>query len=117
MLRSQTMADTARTASFQSCYDEARRLILEDKDVDGAICCLCAAPRPQSQPDCWRWTDLLAAALFAQGQYWHCLGVLCAYDRRYPEDRHARFAIRIVIMELLSALRDGEEARGSRRTP
>jgi len=101
--------------SFRSWYDKAKRLILEKSDLDGAMRCLCKA-RPRSRADRWLWTDLLAAVLFARGQYSHCLWVLCCYDCCYPDDHHARFAIRIVITRLLSGLRDEEKGRGSRKT-
>ncbi len=99
--------------SFRSCYDKAKRLILKDEDVDGAICCLWGAPRPQSQADYWRWTDLLAAALFARRQYCCCLCVLRSYDCRYPDDSRARFAIQIVTTRFLPARCEAEDRRGS----
>jgi hypothetical protein len=98
--------------SFRSCYDEAKRLILEENDLDGAMRCLCAA-LPQSQRDRWLWTDLLAAVLFARGQYWHCLLVVCSYDCRYPDEPRARCAIQIVTTRFLPARCEAEDRRGS----
>jgi len=100
------MADT-----FRSCYDEARRLILQESDLDGAIRRLCMA-LPHSQPDCWLWTDLLAAALFARRQYCCCLCVLRSYDCRYPDDPRARFAIQIITTRFLPARCEAEDRHG-----
>lgn len=101
MLGSETMPEPIERVLFPVRYDEARRLILEDNDLDAAIGCLCQA-RPEDRDDAWLRTDMLAAALFARGRYRHCLLILRSHNGRYPGDPRVQLAIRIVAAQLTS---------------
>ena len=85
--------DGVGSGTFDDGYTRAKKLVLENNDVQGAVDCLNRV-KPQSQPGFWQWTDLMVALLFKKGEYSECRDVLGAYDTRYPGDPRIASTIR-----------------------
>lgn len=76
-------------------YAEARRLVLEWNDLDGALRCL-RRVKPVSQSDLWQWTDFMAALLYWKGDYEGSMNVLIDYRACCPGGHLAEPSIRML---------------------
>lgn len=87
--------DDARRQEFDVGYAEARRLVLEQNDLDGALACLHKVT-PVSQSDVQRWTDLVAALLFRKGEGQASLAVLTDHGSACSGADFAEASIRML---------------------
>ncbi len=106
MRKPDTIKDGVQSAMFDVGYAEAKRLVLEDNDLDAAMDCL-SMVKPESKSSLWQWTDLMAALLFRKGRHSECCRVLASYDTRYPGDPRVGSLIQMLTKKSLeTGMRD-----------
>jgi len=87
--------DDSRRQGFDAGYAEARRLVLEQNDLDGALNCLHTV-KPASQSDVQRWTDLVAALLFHKGDGQASMAVLTGHGSSSCSDSSTASSIQML---------------------